>query len=88
MDELEESLRVLIVSSLNLEDISPGEISVDEPLFGDAGLGLDSIDALELGVALRKQFGIKIDTVTENVKMHFSNIRSLAAFIREQKGIA
>lgn len=88
MDELEESLRVLIVSSLNLEDISPDEISVDEPLFGDAGLGLDSIDALELGVALRKQFGIKIDTVTENVKMHFSNIRSLAAFIREQKGIA
>lgn len=88
MDELQQEIRTLIVSSLNLEDISPDDIGLDEPLFGDAGLGLDSIDALELGVAIRKQYGIKIDTVTDSVKMHFANVRSLAAFISEQKGIA
>lgn len=71
---------------MKLEDLSPDDIDSEEALFGDSGLGLDSIDALELGVAIRKEFGIKIETVTEEVKKHFSNIRSLAAFIRAQEG--
>jgi len=67
--------------------VSPDEIASDEPLFGDQGLGLDSIDALELGVAIRKTFGIKIETVTEEVRDHFSCVRALAAFIRAQKDV-
>lgn len=78
----------MIVSALKLEDLSPEDIGSDEPLFGDSGIGLDSIDALELGVALRKTFDIRIDTVTDEVKAHFASVRSLAAFIRAQKGNA
>jgi len=74
----------LIVEALKLEDISPEQIGSDEPLFGD-GLGLDSIDALEIGVMLRKRYGIKIATVTAEVKAHFANIRSLARFIASQR---
>ncbi|CAA7627924.1 Acyl carrier protein [Candidatus Terasakiella magnetica] len=77
-------MKRLIISALKLEDLSPEEIASDEPLFGESGLGLDSIDALELGVALRKTFGIKIETVSEEVRGHFASIRALAAFIRSQ----
>ena len=86
MDELEAQVKRLIVSALKLEDIAPEEIGAEEPLFGDSGLGLDSIDALELGVAIRKTFGIKIETVTDEVRAHFATVRSLASFIRRQKG--
>ncbi|CAO3424051.1 phosphopantetheine-binding protein [Azospirillum doebereinerae] len=84
MDELELEVKTLIVNALNLEDIEPNTIDSEEPLFGD-GLGLDSIDALELGVALRKAFGIKIESVNDDVKAHFANVRSLAQFIRSQR---
>ena len=84
MEELELKVKTLIVDALKLEDIDPAEIDSEEPLFGD-GLGLDSIDALELGVALRKAFGIKIDSVTDEVKQHFANVRSLARFIQSQR---
>jgi acyl carrier protein len=69
---------------LNLEDISPDEIASDEPLFVE-GLGLDSIDALELGVAIRKNYGIKIESVNDETKAHFANVRSLAKFIASQR---
>jgi len=88
MDTLEQQLKTLIVDALKLEDLSPDDIDATEPLFGDAGLGLDSIDALELGVAIRKTFGIRIDTVTEDVRHHFASIDNLAAFIRAQQGNA
>lgn len=84
MEELELQVKTLIVDALKLEDIEPAEIDSEEPLFGE-GLGLDSIDALELGVALRKAFGIKIDSVTDEVKQHFANVRSLARFIQSQR---
>lgn len=80
-------IKQLIVSALKLEDLSPEDIGSEEPLFGDAGLALDSIDALELGVAIRKAWGIKIETVTEEVRAHFASVRALAAFISAQKGI-
>ena len=81
MTVLEMDLKRLIISSLKLEDLQPEEISSDEALFGDEGLGLDSIDALELGVALRKAYGITIETVNEEVRRHFRSVASLAAFI-------
>jgi acyl carrier protein len=83
-DSLELELKRLIIEALKLEDISPEQISSDEPLFGD-GLGLDSIDALELGFLLRKRYGIKIAAVTNEVKMHFANIGNLARFIVSQQ---
>ncbi|CAO3449831.1 Acyl carrier protein [Azospirillum argentinense] len=84
MEKLERELKALIVDALKLEDIAPEEIDSEEPLFND-GLGLDSIDALELGVALRKAYGIKIESVTDDVKQHFANVRSLALFIQSQR---
>ncbi|AIB12461.1 acyl carrier protein [Azospirillum brasilense] len=84
MEKLERELKTLIVDALKLEDIAPEEIDSEEPLFND-GLGLDSIDALELGVALRKAYGIKIESVTDDVKQHFANVRSLARFIQSQR---
>lgn len=82
---MELEIRQLIVTALKLEDLQPEDIATDEPLFGDEGLGLDSIDALELGVAIRKTFGIKLDTVNDEVKAHFASLRSLTAFIRAER---
>jgi acyl carrier protein len=77
---LEADIKGMIIEVLHLEDISAAEIGTDEPLF-NAGLGLDSIDALELGVAIRKRYGIVLDGVSEEIKAHFSSVRSLARFI-------
>jgi acyl carrier protein len=84
MDELERDIKALIIDALKLEDIQPDDIDSQEMLFG-TGLGLDSIDALELGIALRKQYGLRIETITDEVKAHFANVRSLAAFVRDQR---
>jgi acyl carrier protein len=84
MQELELQIKKLIVTALQLEDLRVEDIPSDEPLFGD-GLGLDSIDALELGVALRKQFGLKIETINDDLKQHFRSVRSLAAFVQAQQ---
>ncbi|MDR3500936.1 MAG: phosphopantetheine-binding protein [Parvibaculum sp.] len=83
MDALEDRIRRLIVETLNLEDISAGEIDPEEALFGE-GLGLDSIDALEIGVELQKTFGVKIDTQDENLSSYFSSVRALAKFVSRQ----
>lgn len=85
MVDLESEIKELIVSSLHLEDLAPADLDSNERLFGE-GLGLDSIDALELGVALRKRYGIKIEAVTDEVKQHFQTVASLARFIQAQRG--
>lgn len=83
MDELETEIKVLIIEALKLEDIEPSDVDSEEMLFGeDAGLGLDSIDALELGVALRQRYDLKIEGITDEVRAHFATVRSLAKFIR------
>ena len=87
MEELEAELKRLIVSALDLQDLRAEDISSDEPLFG-AGLGLDSIDGLELGIALSKTYGVKIDKLDPRVRLIFSNVRSLAAYIASQPGKA
>ena len=82
--ELEFELKKLIIESLCLEDIVPEDIDSEEPLFGE-GLGLDSIDALELGIALQKFYGIKLKESDEKNKDHFANVKSLATFVQEAR---
>lgn len=81
----EAELKAMIIEVLNLEDVTPEDISSDEDLFGTSGLALDSIDALEIGVALQKRYGIKVDSEDKKVRAHFQNIRTLAAFVAEQQ---
>jgi len=87
MNDLENQIKTLIIESLELEDMSIEEIETEEALFGD-GLGLDSIDALELGLALKKKFDIKLEASSEDSKKHFYSVASLAAFVREQRELA
>ena len=77
-------IKQLIISSLGLEDITPEDIEDGAPLFGE-GLGLDSVDALELGLALQKHFGIQFNTKTQNLREHFTDINTLAAFVNDLK---
>lgn len=84
MSTLTQELKSLIISALDLEDVTPEEIETDAPLFGD-GLGLDSIDALELGVAIQKEYGIKLDARSEDMKSVFRSVASLAEFINSEK---
>jgi len=84
MDELELELKKLIIEALNLEDIEPEEIVSEEMLFVE-GLGLDSIDALELGMEIQKKYGIKINSKNEELKTHFASVRNLAKFIQSER---
>lgn len=84
MDSLEQELKKMIIEVLDLEDITPADINTEEPLFVD-GLGLDSIDALELGVALQKRYGVKIDAENENTKSYFASVKNLAKFVNENR---
>jgi acyl carrier protein len=84
MDGMEAEIKQLIVQALKLEDIAWQDVDSVAPLFGE-GLGLDSIDALELGVAIRQRYRIKIDAVNDKVRAHFFNVRSLAHFIASQR---
>lgn len=81
---LAQELKSLIIEALDLEDISPEDIVNDAPLFND-GLGLDSIDALEIGVAIQKRYGIKLSPDSDDVKQHFANVASLAALIESHQ---
>lgn len=80
---MKEQLKLQIIESLNLEDLTPADIQDDAPLFGD-GLGLDSIDALELIVLLERYYGIKI-TNPEDGKEVFESINVMASYIEKNK---
>jgi len=84
MNALLLELKQLIIESLDLEDISPDDIDEDTPLFADEGLGLDSIDALELGVALRKKYHLQLVKGDSQVREHFRSLRTLAEYINSQ----
>lgn len=84
MNELKQQIKQLIITSLDLEDMTVADIQDDEALFVD-GLGLDSIDALELGLAIKKQFDVKIDANSEQTKAHFASVNSLAEFIQHAR---
>jgi acyl carrier protein len=84
MENLLKDIKVLIVNTLELEDIEPSSIGDDEALFGE-GLGLDSIDALELGIALQKNYGVAIDENDESLSEYFRSARSLADFVEASR---
>ncbi len=84
MTELKNKIKQLIISSLDLEDITVDDIENDQSLFVD-GLGLDSIDALELGLAIKKEFNVKIDANSEQTKAHFASVDALAEFINQHQ---
>lgn len=85
MSDLKTRIKEVIIESLELEDITPADIVDSAPIFGknDAGegLGLDSIDALELGIAVKENFGVTFSTVKEETKKHFTSVDALAAYI-------
>ena len=80
MSDLHHDIKQLIIDALGLEDISTDDIGDHQTLFGE-GLGLDSVDALELGLAIQREYGIKIDADAKDTRNHFSNVASLAAFV-------
>ncbi|MCR5253609.1 MAG: acyl carrier protein [Treponema sp.] len=84
MDELKQQIKETIISSLQLEDVTPEDIVDSDPLFSE-GLGLDSIDALELGVALKKKFGVKFSAENSENRSHFASVDALASFITSER---
>lgn len=80
MEELIQELKNEIVSALNLEDVRPEDINPSAPLFGDSGLGLDSIDALELIVLMEKKYGIKLDNPAQGREI-FTSLDTMAGYI-------
>lgn len=83
MTSIETDLKQLIIETLQLEDLAPDDIDTDAPLFVE-GLGLDSIDALELGVAIRKKYGIQLAADPDEARTHFASVRALATLIASQ----
>ncbi len=84
MEELIERLKGQIIEALNLEDMTSGDIDSDEALFGDSGLGLDSIDALELILILERDYGLKM--AQSEGKEVFRSVRTIAQYITDRQG--
>ena len=82
--QLEQEIKELIISSLALEDIEPLDIDSNEALFVN-GLGLDSIDALELGLALQKRSGVTVSSDSEETRKHFGSVNALTSFVKSQR---
>jgi acyl carrier protein len=82
--DLPLELKRMIIETLELEDVTPDDIDPAAPLFGD-GLGLDSIDALELGLGLQRRFGIKLDPEAEDTKAHFASLDALVALVESRR---
>ena len=80
--EIRSALKKVIVEALRLEDVGPEDIEDAAPLFGE-GLGLDSIDALELAVAIEKKFGVKLQAEDESARQLFYSVETLAQHIGE-----
>lgn len=83
-EQLETELKHLIVDTLMLEEVKAENIDSESPLFGD-GLGLDSIDALELGMAISKKYQIKMSQNQDENRSYFENVRSLAKFVSKKR---
>ena len=82
--ELREELKQIIIESLALEEITPSDIKDDEPLFNE-GLGLDSIDALELGMALKRKYDITLESNKEENQKYFYSVSTLADFVESKE---
>lgn len=84
MAEAVDEIRELIIESLKLEGVTAADIDVDAPLFG-TGLGLDSIDALELGVALQRRYGLVISSNPEESREYFTSVKTLSVFVQRNR---
>lgn len=84
MNLLSSEIKQLIIDTLNLEGMTPEEIDAEAPLFGD-GLGLDSIDALELGLALKNRYGVVLSAESQDMRQHFYSVETLAKFVSAQR---
>lgn len=84
MNELERDIAALIIETLALEHLKVGDIAVDQPLFGQ-GLGLDSVDALELALALQNRYGLKIASDSRDARRHFETVLSLAHYVEANR---
>ncbi|WP_298644106.1 phosphopantetheine-binding protein [uncultured Cardiobacterium sp.] len=87
-DNLKEQLKALIIDKLGLEDITPADIGDDTALFADDGLGLDSVDALELGLAIQKAYNFPMENDAQTLRDHFYSVNTLAAWIETRQGQA
>ncbi len=83
MTELKQELKALLIDALNLEDITVEDIEDDMSLFTEEGLGLDSVDGLELGLALKKKYGISLSTESAETHEYFKTINSLAQCVTD-----
>lgn len=86
MTDLHQEIKQLIIDSLGLEDLTPADIDSNAPLFGEDGLGLDSVDALELGLAVQKHFGFQMDGENQELRESFASVATLADFVAKQRG--
>lgn len=84
MDDLAKEIKALIIESLYLEGMTPDDIETDAPLFND-GLGLDSIDALELGLAIKNRYGVILSDESEDTRKHFHSVASLVELVSSQR---
>ncbi len=82
--DLSLELKRMIIKTLELEDITPEDIDPEAPLF-EEGLGLDSIDALEIGLMLQKHYGIKLDSEAEETRQHFASLNALQALVEAHR---
>ncbi len=84
MTELHNEIKELIIESLNLEGVGADDIDTTAPLFG-SGLGLDSIDALELGLAIKGRYGLVLSADDQDARRHFASVAALAEFVASQR---
>ena len=85
MSALHQELKAFIIETMDLEDMSPADIGDDTPLFAEDGLGLDSIDALELVLALKKQYGVVLEANDEAARAHLRSVATLATLIEAKR---
>jgi acyl carrier protein len=84
MEAVDNEVKQLIIETLQLENVTPADIEAEAPLFGE-GLGLDSVDALEIAVALKRRYGIQLSPNSQETKKYFASVRTLAQLLREHR---
>jgi len=84
MNDLERDIAGLIIETLALDHLKVDDMAVDQPLFGQ-GLGLDSVDALELALALQNRYGLRIAADSRDARRHFETVLSLAHYVEANR---
>jgi len=80
MENTDDEIKRLLIETLQLEDVAPADIDAQAPLFGE-GLGLDSVDALEIAVALKRRYGIQLSPNSQETRKYFASVRTLAEML-------